>query len=93
MAEWCDGDAVKVETASDIRNELVNAKLFKSGDADVCISSFMKKLKQLNQIPGQAWSASHVVGAFLKNNEGPSCKEAVVMLNTQSEPMTLAEAS
>ena len=66
LVSWYEGEAIKNETAEDIRVKLENTILHQGVSASHYINKFLSYHHDLERIPGEANSDSHAVYLFLK---------------------------
>ena len=71
LCQWFDGDAMKNETADNLRAKLESYRMTSSTGVQQYINSFMTTYRELNNIPGEGWSAGHTKSVFLKGIQDP----------------------
>lgn len=77
LCEWYDGDQVKHETAEMLRAKIESLKLHSGITADEYLNKFLNWYRDLERIPGEAYTPSHAKWLFLKNITDPEYKATV----------------
>lgn len=71
LCDWYDGESVQNETAENLRVKLENLVLHPGFSAALYVNKFSAWYRDLEKIPGESYSKSHVVFLFLKNITDP----------------------
>jgi len=71
LVEWYDGEMIKSETATNLRNKIENLQLSTSIPGSEYVNKFLAWHRDLEKIKGEGMSSSHAVGVFLRNITDP----------------------
>jgi hypothetical protein len=77
LIEWYDGEMIKSETATNLRNKIENLQLNTSVSGSEYVNKFLAWHRDLEKIKGEGMSASHSVGVFLRNITDPDYSTTV----------------
>jgi hypothetical protein len=78
MCEWYDGETVKSETATNLRNKLENLQLNSGTSGSEYVNKFLAWHRDLEKIKDEGMSASHAVSVFLRNITDPDYQTTVI---------------
>ena len=87
LCQWFDGDAMKNETADNLRAKLESYRMTSSTGAQQYINSFMTTYRELNNIPGEGWSAGHTKSVFLKGIQDPDYDTFVAIQKDKNQSL------
>jgi hypothetical protein len=77
LCEWYDGEDVHDETAENLRTKLDNLRLHTGIKGADYVNKFLAWYRDLEKIPGEAWSKSHAKQQFLKHITDPEYDASV----------------
>ena len=84
LCEWYDGDVVRNETAETLRDKLENTRLTTTTTASEFVNDFLMRHQELEKIPREGLSKSHVVWLFLRNILDPEYAITVTYLRNSN---------
>ena len=87
LEEWYDGVSQREEVAKKRCHELEDLKLYQGSNVQMYINKFLTGVKEIERIPREGFSASHVTNILLDGIRDPDYAGIILILQNQNETL------